>query len=92
MGLVVIIWRWRYISSICHPSCFAIRRKARTSKPSVSSQLFVVDRPPLSTIYPVGSELHHRQHIDQRQADGTHAPWTPTSTDLLAADWVATRW
>lgn len=58
----------------------------------VPGRRFHVDRQPLAGIYPVGAELHYRPHIDQRQSDGTHAPWIPTSTDLLAADWVTGRW
>lgn len=54
---------------------------------------FTVDqRPPLGDFYRQGSALTYQAHIDQRTANGTHSPWVATSADLLATDWVATRW
>lgn len=47
-----------------------------------------VSRPPLLGIYPEGTEIGYRSHIDMRTADGTIVPWVASQTDLLAEDWI----
>jgi hypothetical protein len=53
---------------------------------------FEINREPWLTIFPPGTKIKYRAHIDLIAADGTVGPWTPSSTDQLADDWyVATR-
>lgn len=49
---------------------------------------FTVNRAPLLGIYPPGTEIDYRTHIDMRTADGSIVPWLASQTDLLADDWV----
>lgn len=53
----------------------------------VPSSEFVVNRPPLLGIYPEGTKVHYRAHIDMVTADGSCVPWLASQTDLLAEDW-----
>lgn len=48
---------------------------------------FTVNRPPLAGIYPLGTPITYRAHIDMRTADGSCVPWLASQTDLLADDW-----
>jgi Protein of unknown function (DUF2829) len=48
---------------------------------------FEVNRPPLLGIYPEGTGIDYRSHLDLRTADGSCVPWVATQTDLLAEDW-----
>lgn len=54
----------------------------------VPGSQFNVSRPPLLGIYPEGTEIGYRSHIDMRTADGTIVPWVASQTDLLAEDWI----
>jgi len=54
----------------------------------VPGSRFKVNREPLLSILGEGTEVDYRGHIDLRAADGTIGVWTPSSTDLLAHDWV----
>ena len=54
----------------------------------VSGSRFQVNRPPLLGIYPEGTTIDYRSHIDMRTADGSVVPWVASQTDLLADDWV----
>lgn len=54
----------------------------------VPGSTFTVNRPPLLGIYPEGTQVEYRPHIDLRAADGTVGPWTPSGADLMAEDWV----
>jgi hypothetical protein len=53
----------------------------------VPGSTFVVNRPPLLGIYPEGTEINYRSHIDIRTVDGSCVPWVASQTDLLADDW-----
>ncbi len=53
----------------------------------VPGSTFKVNRPPLLGIYPEGTEISYRKHIDIRTASGTIGPWQPNHADLLATDW-----
>jgi len=53
----------------------------------VDGSRFLVNRPPLLGIYPVGTEITYLPHIDMRTADGSIVPWLASQTDLLSADW-----
>ena len=54
----------------------------------VQGSTFEVNRAPLTDFYPMGTEITYRPHLDLRATDGTIGVWTPSSTDLLADDWV----
>ena len=49
---------------------------------------FEVNRPPLLGIYPEGTPIDYRSHIDMKTAQGDVVPWVASQTDLLADDWV----
>lgn len=53
----------------------------------VPGSSFHVDRAPLMGIYPKGTAINYRPHIDIRTADGACVPWVASQTDLLAEDW-----
>jgi Protein of unknown function (DUF2829) len=48
---------------------------------------FKVNRAPLNTIHPEGTEVTYAAHIDIRMANNHYMPWTPSQADLLANDW-----
>lgn len=54
----------------------------------VQGSTFKVNRAPLLGIYPEGTEINYRPHIDMRDAEGKCVPWLASQTDLLAEDWV----
>jgi hypothetical protein len=53
----------------------------------VTGSTFTVSRPPLLGIYPEGSVINYRPHIDLKCADGTIGTWAPSNSDALAEDW-----
>lgn len=53
----------------------------------VPGSQFTVDRAPLLGIYPVGTKIDYRPHVDIRTVDGSICPWQPSQGDLLANDW-----
>lgn len=48
---------------------------------------FTVNRPPLLGIYPEGSKIDYRDHIDMKTADDQCVPWVASQSDLLCNDW-----
>ena len=54
----------------------------------VPGSTFKVNRAPLLGIYPEGTEINYMPHIDIKNVDGTIATWFPSSTDIMADDWV----
>lgn len=54
----------------------------------VPGSRFIVNRPPLLGIYPEGTEINYRPHIDMKTADEEVVPWVASQTDVLAEDWV----
>lgn len=54
----------------------------------VNGSAFKVNRPPLLGIYPEGTEVNYRSHIDMKTADGSIVPWVASQSDLLETDWV----
>lgn len=54
----------------------------------VNGSTFQVNRPPLLGIYPEGTEIKYRPHIDMRTADGSVVPWVASQSDLLSEDWA----
>lgn len=53
----------------------------------VNGSKFVVNRPPLNVMFPEGTEVTYRAHIDMIAADGSVGTWAPSMVDLLAEDW-----
>lgn len=53
----------------------------------VPGSTFKVNRPPLLGIFPEGTEIHYRPHIDIKNVDGSIAVWVPSITDQMADDW-----
>jgi len=53
----------------------------------VPGSTFKANRPPLIGIYPKGTVVQYRPHIDMRDAQGFIVPWLASQTDLLAEDW-----
>jgi hypothetical protein len=54
----------------------------------VPGSTFTVNRPPLLGIYPPGTVVNYRPHIDMKTADDKIVPWVASQTDVLAEDWV----
>ena len=54
----------------------------------VPGSVFKVNRAPLLGIYPEGTEINYRPHIDMKTVDGEIVPWVASQTDMLAKDWV----
>lgn len=53
----------------------------------VPGSTFNVNRAPLLGIFPEGTEIIYRPHIDMRDAEGKIVPWLASQTDILAEDW-----
>lgn len=53
----------------------------------VPGSTFAVNRPPLLGIFPSGSSVNYRPHIDLRAPDGSIGTWDPSTMDLIANDW-----
>lgn len=53
----------------------------------VDGSQFTVNRAPLNKIYPEGTEISYRPHIDLCAADGTCGVWSISNLDALAEDW-----
>lgn len=54
----------------------------------VAGSTFNVNRAPLLGIYPAGTEISYRPHIDIKGADGSISTWAPSIGDVMADDWV----
>lgn len=54
----------------------------------VQGSTFTVNRPPLLGIYPEGTAITYRPHLDIKNADGSIATWAPSGSDALAEDWM----
>lgn len=54
----------------------------------VGGSQFDVNRPPLLGIFPVGTRISYRPHIDIKNVDDSITVWTPSATDLMADDWI----
>ena len=53
----------------------------------VEGSNFKVNRPPLLGIFPEGTDIKYRPHIDMKGVDGSISVWNPTNNDCLAEDW-----
>lgn len=54
----------------------------------VPGSTFKVNREPLLSIYPEGTDINYCPHIDMKTADNKIVPWLASQTDVLAEDWV----
>ncbi len=54
----------------------------------VPGSTFEVNRKPLLGIFPEGTEVDYRSHIDMKAANGDIVVWTAAQSDLLADDWT----
>ena len=57
----------------------------------VPGSTFEVNRPPLLGIFPPGTVIDYRAHLDMRAADGSIGPWVASQTDMQADDWVEVK-
>jgi hypothetical protein len=46
-----------------------------------------VNRAPLLSAFPEGTEIKYHSHVDMKTADNQIVPWLCSQTDLLADDW-----
>lgn len=53
----------------------------------VQGSQFAVNRAPLLGIFPSGTEITYRPHIDIKGVDGSISTWVPSIGDALAEDW-----
>ncbi len=53
----------------------------------VAGSHFKVNRAPLLGIYPEGTGIDYRPHIDMKTAQGDVVPWVASQSDVLAEDW-----
>ena len=53
----------------------------------VPGSSFEVNRAPLLGIYPSGTTINYRPHVDMKTVDGDIVPWVCSQSDLLATDW-----
>lgn len=53
----------------------------------VDGSKFKVSRPPLLGIFPEGTEVTYRPHVDMKYADGTVGVWLASHGDMFATDW-----
>lgn len=53
----------------------------------VQSSTFKANRPPLLGIFPEGTEIVYRAHLDMKYADGTIGVWLASHSDMLEHDW-----
>lgn len=54
----------------------------------VNGSQFEVNRAPLLGIYPEGTVINYRSHIDMKTVNGEIVPWVASQSDLLAEDWT----
>lgn len=57
----------------------------------VKGSTFTVNRAPLLGIFPEGTEINYRPHIDLRDAEGKIVPWVVSQSDVMAEDWVVVQ-
>ena len=54
----------------------------------VNGSEFKVNRAPLLGIFPEGTDINYRPHIDMKYQDGSVGVWLASMGDLMADDWV----
>lgn len=53
----------------------------------VQGSTFKVSRAPLLGIFPAGTEINYKPHIDIKGVDGSISTWVPSIGDIMANDW-----
>jgi len=53
----------------------------------VGGSTFNVNRAPLLGLFPEGTSINYRPHLDMRYADGSFGVWLASQSDILAEDW-----
>lgn len=53
----------------------------------VAGSVFAVNRAPLLGIFPEGTEITYRPHLDIKNVDGSISTWVPSVGDVMANDW-----
>jgi hypothetical protein len=53
----------------------------------VPGSTFKVSRAPLLGVYPEGTQINYRSHIDMKTVDGEVVPWVASQSDILSEDW-----
>ena len=53
----------------------------------VNGSKFTVNREPLISMFPEGTEIEYRPHLDMKAVDGTIGVWLASQSDILAEDW-----
>lgn len=53
----------------------------------VGGSQFKVNRAPLNKIFPEGTQVTYRPHIDMCGADGSIGTWSPSMVDIMSDDW-----
>lgn len=56
----------------------------------VPGSQFNVSRAPLLGIFPEGTPITYRPHIDMLGADDSVGTWSPSMVDIMAEDWEIT--
>lgn len=54
----------------------------------VPGSTFVVNRAPLLGIFPEGTVINYRSHIDMYDAEGMVVPWVAAHQDIMGEDWT----
>lgn len=54
----------------------------------VPGSTFKVNRAPLLGIYPEGTEIKYRPHIDMKTVNGEIVTWVASQSDLIENDWI----
>lgn len=53
----------------------------------VPGSTFTVNRAPLLGIFPEGTVVNYRSHIDMYDAEGMVGPWVGGQVDMISDDW-----
>lgn len=53
----------------------------------VKGSQFKVNREPLASIFPEGTDITYRPHIDMKYQDGSVGVWMASMGDIMADDW-----
>lgn len=54
----------------------------------VAGSTFNVSRAPLLGIFPEGTQINYKPHIDIKNVDGSISTWVPSIGDVMAEDWL----
>ena len=57
----------------------------------VVGSTFNVSRAPLLGIFPEGTQINYKPHIDIKNVDGSISTWVPSIGDVMAEDWIVVQ-